>query len=123
MLKKARILQQDFETPLGDAQPGDLVYCDPTYTVSHDNNGFLKYNERVFSWRDQIRLAVAAEDARSRGVTVLVSNAHHDDLIDLYPGAEQFVFSRHNLLCPSPDHRGLATEFLFVFDPAGRRPA
>lgn len=63
---------------------GDVVYCDPTYTVAHDNNGFRRYKKAVFSWRDQIRLAASAAKASHRGALVVVSNAHYESLMALY---------------------------------------
>src|SRR2546426_969277 len=73
---------------------GDVVYCDPTYSVAHDNNGFLRYNEHIFSWSDQERLARAAKAAAKRGATVVVSNAHHNSLRTLYAGARTLTLHR-----------------------------
>jgi DNA adenine methylase len=45
----------------------DLLFVDPPYTVRHDNNGFIKYNEQLFSWDDQLRLRDAVLRAKERG--------------------------------------------------------
>src|ERR1039457_1165848 len=74
-LRSAEISVADFEEALVGAGPGDLVYCDPTYTVAHNNNGFVRYNERNFSWEDQKRLADTCQRLAREGATVLVSNA------------------------------------------------
>lgn len=50
----------DFEGNLQAVAPGDLVFLDPPYVTQHNNNGFREYNERLFSWADQIRLATVA---------------------------------------------------------------
>lgn len=55
-LKNVQVLACDFELMLDKATTGDVVYCDPTYTVAHDCNGFIRYNEKNFSWADQLRL-------------------------------------------------------------------
>lgn len=55
-LSAARLVAADFETAIGAAQKSDVIYLDPPYTVAHGNNGFLKYNARIFSWDDQVRL-------------------------------------------------------------------
>ncbi len=34
-LREAKLLAGDFERVLSEAKKGDLVYCDPTYTVAH----------------------------------------------------------------------------------------
>jgi len=93
-LKGATILTADFEKIIAMASEGDLVYCDPTYTVAHNNNGFIRYNEHNFSWKDQIRLAEASLSAAARGASVLVSNAFHKELttgqkLDNHPPANK----------------------------------
>jgi DNA adenine methylase len=50
----------DFTDAVADGRPGDLIYFDPPYTVAHNNNGFVRYNHRLFSWVDQERLARTA---------------------------------------------------------------
>jgi DNA adenine methylase len=108
----------DFEGQLDDAGQGDLVYCDPTYSVVHNDNGFVRYNEAVFKWEDQARLVAAATGAASRGALVLVSNADHEAVRELYEGAMQVVFLRESRLCPRVDYRRLTSERLYVLGPA-----
>jgi site-specific DNA-adenine methylase len=38
-LLNVNIICSDFKNILQNADEGDLVYCDPTYTVAHNNNG------------------------------------------------------------------------------------
>jgi DNA adenine methylase len=38
----------DFEPLVDEAEAGDLVFADPPYIVGHNNNGFVKYNEKLF---------------------------------------------------------------------------
>jgi DNA adenine methylase len=114
LLEDAVITTADFEEVLEKAGIGDLVYCDPTYTVSHNNNGFIRYNERNFSWNDQIRLARVCKDARTRGAIVLVSNAFHQEITKLYSNAEVHILERKSLLCPNSSKRQTVQEYLFV---------
>jgi DNA adenine methylase len=114
VLHRARIIASDFQPMLDRTGPGDVVYCDPTYTVAHDNNGFVRYNEANFSWADQERLASAAHRASRRGACVLVSNAYHRDVRALYSGAVSKVLTRHSLVSPDPAARRLVREYLFV---------
>lgn len=58
----------DFETIIATGSAGDLIFVDPPYTVKHNVNGFVKYNESIFSWADQERLAKALRMAKSRGL-------------------------------------------------------
>lgn len=120
LLKKASaalytvtVSESDFEDVLERVQEGDVAYCDPTYTVAHDTNGFVRYNERNFSWADQERLARAAHMAVDRGATVLVSNAHHPTLRDLYPDANVQVLERSSLVSTDPQKRRPVSEYLF----------
>ena len=49
----------------------------PPYTVQHNNNNFIKYNERLFSWDDQLRLKDALVRAKRRGAKIVLTNALH----------------------------------------------
>lgn len=44
-LQNARIEVGDFEINKYRIKPHDLVFLDPPYTVSHNNNGFIQYNQ------------------------------------------------------------------------------
>lgn len=83
-LKNARLYSGDFEKLINQAKKEDLLFVDPPYTVSHNNNGFIKYNEKLFSWSDQERLSRALARAKDRGVKILATNAYHAPLVELY---------------------------------------
>lgn len=107
LLAGAELHQVDFEHLVGRAQPGDLVFLDPPYTVRHNRNGFIKYNEQLFSWEDQERLARTAAAAAQRGARVVVTNASHPTVRQLYP-EELFTFrevSRYSSISASLDSR------------------
>ncbi len=120
-LKKAALCCGDFEDVLAEASAGDLVYCDPTYTVTHDNNGFVRYNERNFSWDDQKRLAAASRRVAKRGATVLISNAAHDKVLELYQSCEVHQLDRMSVLCPDSQKRRATKELLFIIRPLNTR--
>lgn len=84
LLTNAQILFSDFEALVDRASRNDLVFADPPYTVTHNVNGFIKYNERLFSWNDQVRLADALARARERGAKIVSTNANHCAVRDLY---------------------------------------
>lgn len=104
----------DFEPIVRKAKKGDVVYCDPTYTVAHDENGFVRYNERIFSWADQERLALAAFEAVKRGATVIVSNAHHWSVRTLYRAAKSLTWRRPSCVSALSKGRREVLEYLFV---------
>lgn len=84
LLQGADVLLGDFEAMIDKAAEGDLVFADPPYTVRHNTNGFVLYNENLFSWSDQVRLADTLERAKGRGVKILSTNADHASVRDLY---------------------------------------
>lgn len=83
-LKDVEICSTDFEVVINRASSGDFVFVDPPYTVKHNLNGFVKYNESIFSWDDQVRLRDAVVRASNRGAKILVTNACHDSVRRLY---------------------------------------
>lgn len=83
-LRGTKILCKDFEPVIDLAQDDDFVFADPPYTVRHNNNGFIKYNENLFSWSDQERLAAALARAAKRGAKILATNANHTSLVEMY---------------------------------------
>lgn len=84
LLADSQLCISDFEPIIDQAEAGDFVFADPPYTVRHNVNGFLKYNEQLFSWNDQVRLADALSRARLRGAKVVSTNANHDSVRSLY---------------------------------------
>lgn len=113
LLSSAQLICGDFENAIDQAGEGDLVFADPPYTVKHNFNGFIKYNDSLFSWSDQVRLRDAVLSAKRRGATVIVTNAHHESIKDLYK--QHFCLesvSRASVLASSAIHRGRYQELL-----------
>ena len=116
-LRNRKITAGDFSGAFNAAAPGDVIYCDPTYTVTHNCNGFIRYNEKNFSWEDQERLAHAAFNARAHGVLVIISNAAHESIAKLYSPVTPLVLKRNSLVSPDVTYRTKIQEFLFILDP------
>lgn len=114
LLRNAKLKIGDFQKTTTNAKAGDIVYFDPPYTVAHANNGFVKYNEHIFSWADQVRLANYASELANKGCYVLVSNADHPSIIELYTNVKRIVLERHSVIAASSHHRRKITESLFV---------
>jgi len=106
----------DFEECSDWAKRGDAIYFDPPYTVAHENNGFLKYNDKIFSWADQVRLHNKAKDLAKRGCRVVVSNANHSSLLELYKDFNVKTVSRSSVIAASGNFRGSINECLFYND-------
>jgi DNA adenine methylase len=113
VLSSARLLCDDFESAVTNAAAGDLVYLDPPYTVAHGNNGFVKYNARIFSWNDQVRLASVARKLARRGCHVIVSNADHPSIQELYPNFQRKKIIRQSVIAASKKKRRAVTECIF----------
>ena len=112
-LKHAELLVSDFEDTISTAGDGDVVYADPPYTVAHNFNGFIKYNDEIFSWEDQVRLRDALKQAAARGATVLVSNANHDSIRELYADCGRVkVVPRYSVIAGAANKRLLTSELL-----------
>jgi DNA adenine methylase len=114
ILRHVQTVHCDFEHALKTAKSGDLVYLDPPYTLAHTNNGFVRYNQRLFSWADQLRLARSAAELAARRVHVIVSNAPHASIIKLYPGFDRMRLKRSSQIAADPLYRGSVTELVLT---------
>ena len=119
--KNISISNRDFSHSLNSARRDDLVFLDPPYVTKHNNNGFKDYNEKIFSWEDQIRLAKLSELARLRGVKIIISNAHHSDVESLYPNFSKYIIERPSTLSSSSRFRGRVTEIVMTANISGER--
>lgn len=112
ILQKTKLLSGDFESAVNYARSGSLVYFDPPYITGHQNNGFHMYNNRLFAWKDQERLAKKASVLANRGVFVLISNADHKNIHELYPNFFKYRVTRKSLIGGWGSKRGDITESL-----------
>ncbi|MCP3682368.1 MAG: Dam family site-specific DNA-(adenine-N6)-methyltransferase [bacterium] len=115
LLKPAIVTCCDFEESLQHIKKDDLVFLDPPYTVTHIKNGFIKYNERLFSWDDQERLAIFIEKIRSRGAYYILTNAKHDSIESLFGRMDAPVsVTRASLIGGKKARRGFIEEYVFT---------
>lgn len=112
ILANADISARDFEESIDLADEGDFVFADPPYTVAHNNNGFIKYNEALFSWEDQVRLRNAIKRAASRGAICVVTNADHESIHQLYHGFKIRKLSRVGVIAGASVARGKFDELI-----------
>jgi DNA adenine methylase len=111
LLSQVDIEACDFERTIDKAIEGDFLFIDPPYTVKHNLNGFVKYNENIFSWDDQIRLKNAVTRAIDRGVWVLLLNADHNSIRTLYRGiGEMITLERASVIAGNSEARGIYSE-------------
>jgi len=119
--KTSEILQSsefeacDFERTINKASDGDLLFVDPPYTVKHNNNAFVQYNESLFSWGDQVRLHKCLQAAEKRGAFIVATNAHHKSIKNLYSSDfSSIIVNRHSTLSGDAKKRGRIEEFIFT---------
>jgi DNA adenine methylase len=103
----------DFELTINKAEENDFIFVDPPYTVKHNLNGFIKYNEKIFSWQDQVRLKKVISKAIDRGAKVLVTNAHHKSIEELYEGCgSMYILNRASIIAGKSTARGIYSELI-----------
>lgn len=117
-LKEAELYAYDFERLIDIADDGDFLFIDPPYTVRHNNNSFIKYNEKLFSWFDQERLFYALERAKRRGVQIVGTNAYNQSVRELYEGNfETLALKRNSLIASKTEARDKFEELLIFTEP------
>lgn len=83
-LANAELHTHDFENIISLTKPKDLIFLDPPYTVAHNKNGFIEYNEKIFTWNDQERLAKFIEKIIAKDAYFILTNAFHHSTRELY---------------------------------------
>lgn len=83
-LKSCKLYTNDFAKTIRSSVKNDLIFADPPYTSSTQDNCFIKYNDTLFSWDDQLRLHKELCDAKSRGTYVALTNKDNKEIEDLY---------------------------------------
>ncbi len=112
ILSRAEIKCQDFQKSVDSAEEGDFLFVDPPYTVAHNNNGFVKYNQNLFSWKDQLRLRDALLAAAQRGVEVVLTNAAHSSVKEIYSDFKLLVVERAGVISGLKSSRGKYEELV-----------
>ena len=119
ILRCAHIYSRDFVEIIRKSDDGDLVFADPPYTISHNQNSFIKYNENLFSWKDQIRLLNALVRARDRGSLIIATNAFYQPLVQMYHDMGFYTqrLNRFSSISGSTDGRKTQEELLITSYP------
>lgn len=115
-LQRTRIAQGDFETNKYRIKENDLVFLDPPYTVSHNNNGFIAYNQKLFSLEDQIRLRGFIDYIKRKGAFYILTNAAHEKVREIFSirGDRLIELQRLSLIGGINAERKPITEFVFT---------
>lgn len=106
----------DFAQTIMKASEGDFIFADPPYATSEKQAGFLKYNETLFSWKDQERLHISLCEAKARGVNIVATNTNHDLLRKLYEESGFYVriLERYSAIASKTEKRCIKKELLIT---------
>lgn len=119
-LKKANIKCADFMSHKSQLQKNDLVFLDPPYTVSHNNNGFIEYNKNLFSLQDQRRLSEYINYIKKKEAYYILTNAAHPTIQEIFSkGDRQITLNRHSLIGGKNSKREMVSEYIFTNIPEG----
>jgi DNA adenine methylase len=115
VLQSATLSHGDFHDSLTNIKKGDLVFLDPPYTVSHNKNGFIKYNKSLFSLEDQHRLSNYIQEVKQRGATYILTNAAHCAIEEIFGVEDKPIeLKRASLIGGKKAIRGAVSEYLFT---------
>lgn len=105
----------DFEFIIDNAKKGDFIFIDPPYTVKHNLNGFIGYNEKIFHWDDQIRLSKCIHRASVKGCLIMLTNANHSSIKELYQDKFNIlVLARTSTIAGIGANRGVYEEVVIT---------
>lgn len=115
LLKDSFLSCEDFEVSLTRIETGDLVFLDPPYIASNVKNGFIKYNEELFSWDDQKRLANYIKKLIRKKAFFILTNAKHKAVRELFGSiCSPISIIRANVIGGKNAKRGIVEEYIFT---------
>lgn len=114
-LQKAELLHGDFEITKPNIKKKDLVFLDPPYTVSRNDNGFIKYNQKLFSVEDQERLSCLIDFIKRKEAYYILTNAAHKKIEEIFEKDDRKIeMSRASLIGGQNAERGHTKEYVFT---------
>ncbi|MBI1286714.1 MAG: Dam family site-specific DNA-(adenine-N6)-methyltransferase [Flavobacteriales bacterium] len=116
LLQNAVIFPSDFRNIISNVSEGDLVFLDPPYTVTHNHNGFVKYNSKLFNEEDQIDLSILIDEIKDCGAYYILTNAAHKWVRQTFAkeGDRIDELGRASLIGGKKAKRGIFSEYVFT---------
>lgn len=115
-LQKVNLTSQDFYEAKKNIHEGDLIFIDPPYTVSHNENGFIAYNEKLFSLEDQYRLSLFIDEIKQAGAKYILTNAAHEKVLEIFKKEDDSILTleRASTIGGTKAKRGQIKEYIFT---------
>ena len=114
-LQKTEIFNSDFSKIISNVKEGDLVFLDPPYTITHNLNGFVQYNQKIFSLEDQHKLAEMIQEIKNLNAFYILTNAAHKKVKEIFNcGDSVLKVSRASVVGGKGAKRGKYSEYLFT---------
>lgn len=119
-LQGVRLECSDFAARKYRVKAEDLVFLDPPYTVSHNQNGFIKYNQKLFSIEEQYRLSAYIDYIRQKGAYYVLTNAAHETILEIFNKGDRVItLDRNSLIGGKNSKREKISEYIFTNIPEG----
>lgn len=110
-MRRVTAIPTDFSQPFKMTSGQDIIYCDPPYLGTYDN-----YFGTIFSYHDHLKLVTMAENSRSDGNTVLISNIEVPETLEMYKNADEIVkFPVFHSISMDGSTRGKVNELLAIY--------
>ena len=115
-LQNITIQHCDFQESLNNVGENDLVFLDPPYTIAHNLNGFVQYNQKIFSLEDQYRLTYAIDRIKEIRANYILTNAAHSKVREIFDKENDTILeiSRSSVIGGRNSSRGKYSEYLFT---------
>jgi len=114
-LSNVQIAAGDFYNIIDNVKKNDLVFLDPPYTVTHNNNGFVQYNKNIFCIEEQHRLAKLINELKEIGAYYILTNAAHPTIMKIFNNGDKiFEVERSSLIGGKNAKRGKYAELIIT---------
>ena len=114
-IKNTNFSSGDFSNIMQNVKKGDLVFLDPPYTVTHNSNGFIQYNQKIFSLSEQYRLSEMIDKVKDIGAYYILTNAAHPEVVNIFQKDDPiFEVSRSSAIGGIGSKRGKYAELIMT---------